>query len=265
MDNALIKTKFAHMGARAQVHEFVPRSWRDVMTGPVRIDVRQDRKGEFFDLSFDPDQSPRFQVLDIQATEKHLLLKVDEARFLCGHDERHWFVAAIREGARASNVRDAREALMPEAVHESLAERRVKRRLRHRRRNDAFIRQGEWFFIPDPGFRVNMRLVLMNEPLRRGNGKPHFVQYLYRVGGESVYVSHVKPNGLTEAEYLQWVRDHPKRRDVLWQVMRRNPRVYARGKVRHPDHKTIDLNGWHRVEMNTETKAQAMAQVAFLD
>jgi len=31
------------------------------------------------------------------------------------------------------------------------------------------------------------------------------------------------------------------------------------------DHKTIFLNGWHEVFVNTETRAAAMRNVAFLD
>ena len=47
--------------------------------------------------------------------------------------------------------------------------------------------------------------------------------------------------------------------------MTRNAGVYARGKVRHSDHETIDLPFWHRVLMNTETQSRTMANVAFLD
>jgi hypothetical protein len=47
--------------------------------------------------------------------------------------------------------------------------------------------------------------------------------------------------------------------------MRRNSGVYVRGRVSHPDHRTIHLNGWHQVVMNTETQAPAMRNVAFLD
>jgi hypothetical protein len=47
--------------------------------------------------------------------------------------------------------------------------------------------------------------------------------------------------------------------------MARNPDVYVRGRVRHADHRTIFLNGWHRVLMNTEFQAQALRNVAFLD
>jgi hypothetical protein len=45
----------------------------------------------------------------------------------------------------------------------------------------------------------------------------------------------------------------------------RDPEVYAKGAVRHPDHATIRLVGWHRVLMNTEQGARAMRHVAFID
>jgi hypothetical protein len=41
--------------------------------------------------------------------------------------------------------------------------------------------------------------------------------------------------------------------------------VFAKGAIRHPDHATIDLAGWHRVLMNTEQHARAMQHVVFLD
>jgi hypothetical protein len=47
--------------------------------------------------------------------------------------------------------------------------------------------------------------------------------------------------------------------------MVRDAHVFVRGTVRHSDHKTIFLDGWHEVFMNTETRAAAMRNVAFLD
>ena len=47
--------------------------------------------------------------------------------------------------------------------------------------------------------------------------------------------------------------------------MVRDPDVYAKGTVRHPDHATIRLPEWHRVLMNTEQGAKAMRHVAFID
>lgn len=50
-----------------------------------------------------------------------------------------------------------------------------------------------------------------------------------------------------------------------FKTMVRNPRVFVRGTVRHSGHKTIFLNGWHEVFVNTESRATAMRDVAFLD
>jgi hypothetical protein len=51
----------------------------------------------------------------------------------------------------------------------------------------------------------------------------------------------------------------------MWRRMTRDAEVYARGEVRHLDHKTIDLYGWHRVYMNRERFARHAPQIAFLD
>ena len=45
----------------------------------------------------------------------------------------------------------------------------------------------------------------------------------------------------------------PDSPDLLFNVMGfvRDPELYAKGAVRHPDHGTIDLASWHRVFRNT--------------
>ena len=58
---------------------------------------------------------------------------------------------------------------------------------------------------------------------------------------------------------------NPRARHWGWRVMRLNPGVYVRGRIRPPDHNTITLQAWHRVVMNTEHFAVAMKHVAFLD
>jgi len=50
----------------------------------------------------------------------------------------------------------------------------------------------------------------------------------------------------------------------FWE-MTRDPELYAKGAVSHPDHNTVVLHGWHRVLMNTEQGARAMEHVVFLD
>jgi hypothetical protein len=269
MDHDLINGKFARIGARVKLR-------RSPLPGRLRIDVRSGPHGEYFDIALDVARPASLRVLDVQPQGPHLLLLAEDdphaparlregkQKFLCGHDERHWFVAAIPESAAAADVRGALDALKPPAVREAEDRAGVKPFERYRRRTNAFVRQGEWFFIPAPDIRVSMGQVLRNEPLRRGGGKPHRVQYCWRRGGESVWVSRVAPNGFTGAEYARWRKEHPGAH-VRWTAMRRNPEVYVRGTVKHADHATIRLAGWHRVEMNTETSARAMAGVAFLD
>jgi hypothetical protein len=60
-------------------------------------------------------------------------------------------------------------------------------------------------------------------------------------------------------------RPRPEGLALGWQVRFRNAEVYARGTVRHRDHATITLHGWHHVWMNTENTTRTMANVAFLD
>jgi hypothetical protein len=111
---------------------------------------------------------------------------------------------------------------------------------------------------------VEKLLVLHNEPIARGRGgKPHVCEELYRFGGETVYVSPGARHGLTEEQYRPLADGERGRWN--WQVMRRSAKVYVRGRVRHPDHPTVVLDGWHEVLRNTENLLQAMRNVAFLD
>ena len=101
------------------------------------------------------------------------------SKYLCGHDERHWFVAGIPESAPVGTVRQAKEALQPREVQNAVARRHVSGKARNRRKNAAFVRQGEWFFLPVADMTVDESLVLTNEPLRRGNGgKPHWAEFV---------------------------------------------------------------------------------------
>jgi hypothetical protein len=68
------------------------------------------------------------------------------------------------------------DALQPKDVRDALARDRVSSRKRYERKNRAFRRQGEWFFVPEPLLVVDEKLVLRNKPLRRGPGKPHLVE-----------------------------------------------------------------------------------------
>jgi hypothetical protein len=271
-----IESKFAAMGARLKVRE-IPSRWRQgdrewISPSDFAVDIQGDGRGAFFELRVPTHLSDSLEVSvpQIEPKQRHLLLQVRKPgaeaqldRFLCGHDEREWFVAAVP--GSASSVRQAMDALQPREVRDALARNTVSSQKRYSRKNRAFRRQGEWFFVPEPSFTVNEKLILRDEPLRRGAGKPHFVEQIYRSGGEMVHVCDHYPNGVTPKEYRGIIQRNPNAIRWRWRVMSRNPGVYARGSVRHNDHATIMLPFWHRVLINTENQSRTMANVAFLD
>ncbi len=158
------------------------------------------------------------------------------------------------------------EALKPSEVIEAQRRQGVKGKDRQRRKNAAYIRQGEWFFLPAPKLHVDKAQVLLNEPLSRGvDSKPHWVEFLYRKGGEIVYICEEYPQGVRAETYLDLLRRKSRAKNWNWRRMARNPIAYVKGKVSHEDHKTIVLQVWHRVVMNTEGQSQAMRHVVFLD
>src|SRR5215212_1971382 len=246
MSSQTLERRFAAIGARVKP---ATNSWR----GDPRIDIRTDGRGEFFDIRFlGGDREVELEVVDTQPRDRHLLLLArvggEKSKFLCGHDERHWFVAAIPEAARGvTGVASAKAALVPELVRERVVRTRPKDPCR--RRNVAYVRQGEWFFVPTPDVDPPQALVLRDEPLTRG-GTPHVMQFAFRRGGELVYVRKRRSQGLTQAEFDAIPQQ--VRKQHFWEKLVRDAEVYARGNVRHPDHATIHLPSWHRVLMNTE-------------
>ena len=269
---------FSQMGARVKVLEGLApvRDWRMARTPEdaqrISLDIGRDKRGEFFEIRTAPGSEQDIVVLNVQPREKHLLLLsrqfgeqgqvLAKQKFLCGHDERHWFVAAIPESEPVSTVAGAKIALKPEGVRSRESLLGISRTASFRRKNPAFIRQGEWFFVPAV-LKADPLLVLKNEPLSRGNGgKPHWAEECYRFGGDTVYVSARYPAGLTVEEYKKLPASE---RNQGFNVMKRGAAVYVRGKMSHPDHATVTLNGWHEVLMNTENRSKAMRFLAFLD
>ena len=256
--NEVLERRFAAMGARLSLPE---RPWR----GAPRINVARGGFSIRFTGSGD---EVDVEVVDVRPRDRHLLLLVrdgdEKSKFLCGHDERHWFVAAIPESARGvTGVTTAKIALQPDAVQELIA--RVKPKDQFRRRNDVYVRQGEWFFVPAALDREpSASQVRRNEPLSRGAGSTaHVLQFAFRRGGEVVYANRRFQTGISEASYERLSPN--ERKQGRWTRFVRDPEVYAKGSVRHPDHATIHLATWHRVLMNTEQAARAMRHVAFLD
>ena len=258
---------FIQMGARVKLDCVASRV---IGSHSFRIDVERDNMGELFTIRHANDV--RLQVLDVRENDRHLLLfalgkrgkRMSEQRsfFLCGHDERAWFAAAVPESRSLASVQDAKDALKPDAVWESMRKHDVPMEQRDRRWTKAFVRQGEWFFLPRPDLKVLPKNILANEPIQRGGGKPHLCAELFRIGGENVMVSDKYPNGITPFAYFYLPKEEQAGR---WRTMTRDALVYVRGAVSHPDHDTIHLPFWHEVVMNTEHQAASRRNLAFLD
>lgn len=270
---------FSKMGARVKVLEGITRRpqfrfGRTEEPPKVTFDIERDKNGEIFVIRHAYGVNHDVVVLNAEPKEKHLLLlsrqigekgrAITKEKFLCGHDERHWFVAAIPEREPVSTVAGAKTALKPESVREREGALGISREDGFRRKNGAFRRQGEWFFIPALDLRVNPFLIHHNEPLSRGNGgKPHWAAECYRTGGETVHVSATYPTGLSEEDFRRL--PERERNSGTFRMMKRDAATFVRGEIRHPDHATVVLDGWHNVLMNTENRSSAMRFLTFLD
>src|SRR5258708_7702792 len=163
MTTEVLRRHFSRMGARLKIRG--PGPWQGEK---VRIDVGRDRDGEFFDVRCQDGLMP--EILDVQPAARHLVLMVRDGstknKFLLGHDERHWFAAAV-PGDNVRDVRTAIDSLRPTEVEGLNA-----------------IRQGEWFFVP---VEVLASVIYRNERLSRGGGsKPHICEELMRPFGVAV-------------------------------------------------------------------------------
>lgn len=270
----LITRKFEQIGARVK---FEPMTGREAGGDiPTNFDVRKDKKGEFFRIGISPKRPFSLSVIDIKEAEKHLLLllKVKNVRdphneetfkVLCGHDEKQWFTCGVPNGS-VRNVFDAMETLKPEPIIDAQDRINLRKKDKRKRKNKAYVRQGEWFFRP-----VNInppeKGIHKNEPISRGGGSsPHMVEMLYREGGTTVYVhNRFAPDGFTRKELAEFLKKNPNIQRSAFQQRTRDASVYAKGKVRHRDHKTIVLRGWHEVLMNRESDSGIAKNIVFLD
>jgi hypothetical protein len=222
----MIRQAFESIGADVEV----------VTAGLVfDIDVQVTGQREVYQLKYPWSDTITAEAIDVKPKLRHLVLDVTgerlpiSGRYLCGHDEHHWFVASLPLDRRSTTVRGAMEALKPEILRREQRRKGVKHRL-HRRKTAAYVRQGEWFFLPRPMMHVG-DLAVRNGQLVRGGGKPHLVEWIYR------------PEGRDE--------------------------TFVRGAVSHPDHDTIHLQVWHRVVQNEETQptpaTRPFTRVSYLD
>jgi hypothetical protein len=147
----------------------------------------------------------------------------EERRYLCGMDDVRLFIAQVQTG---TTVAEAHESLKPRAVKD--AELRWPGLVR---------RQGEWFFLPlaeqeQGGLTTRLdqdpKAIKLRRPVGPGR-RPHVADEVVRV----------------------------ERRITGKRRTRRLETVYARGTVRHLDHRPLALDTWRRVIRNREVNATA--------
>jgi hypothetical protein len=267
-DQTTIKKKFQDIGSDVEFEIFNSTRFNN-RQAPVTVNVRPVKGKEIYVINYMKDKDFDLQILDTQPKDRHLLMMVktgqgghaEKMKLLCGHDERHYFSCGVPE-IGVSTVTQAKEALLPT---EFKSEQRKKGRKKNllKRKNEAGRRQGEWLFVKDVGFKPESpAMIKKNEPISRGAGsKPHICEELYSQGGRTVYVhSKWAPNGVSQGEIPrieQRARKEGFRGNINFDIRTADAVVYVRGNVRHEDHKTIKLNGWHKVLMNTEDKSVA--------
>lgn len=199
------------------------------------IDVNRHGDREVYQLTYPLGDVITAEVLDVKPKDRHLVLDVSgwrlpvAGRYLCGHDERHWFAASLPFDRRTATAHGAMEALKSDVVLREQKRKGVKHR-RYRRKTAAHVRQGEWLFLPRPLMHVSERAVQSGQLLREGS-KPHRTEWLYR----------------------------PDFRDEM----------FVRGAVSHTDRETIYLQVSHRVVQNSEaeptTTASPFTRMAYPD
>lgn len=260
---------FNEMGAGLLVSEVPTNSPRQ----PFRVDVQ----GKVFSVDLPEDM--QMQVLDADPKDRHFLLmlsregtatdgdRVNRFRYLCGHDERAFFVAAVP--GLPKSVAEAKEVLMPPEAQAAIARYRSQRKRAKRHGIGKVMRQGEWFFVPS-NIVPNPIYVLRNEPIRRNSrSKPHMCEFLYRRGGDEVFICdcNIAPTGASVSQCQKFDREARAGggHTHIWKPMTRDAQVFVRGRISHPDHKTLVLRGWYQVFPNTESKAPHAPSVAFLD
>jgi hypothetical protein len=146
--------------------------------------------------------------------------------FLMGVDERQLFIAQT-QGA-VTTVAEARKSLGRSV------------QFAEGKKNTSPDRQGEWFFVETTeaerkaiengiksGETIIHKKMAIGQAFNRRGGNPH-------TADEIAVVARIEP---------QLAHGHP---------VRSRASVYVRGKIRHPDHKTVKFTHWRKVIANSE-------------
>ncbi len=243
--------------------------------------LRKNTRSEYFSI-WPGDSSNRLEVVSVDKRKRHVVLLVHEPRrevhhrftkaqakrtsiptaatgvkrnkdgsvefvtlspsrkrhFLCGVDERQLFIAQLPRGV--TTVRDAHGSL--ESVELTLFEGRAPGKT---------VRQGEWFFLnPTPEESEQLERTISDHSV--------VVQKkasIGRVAGRNFGNPHTADEVVVLAA-PRLEHGHP---------VRERPDVFVRGRVRHPDHKTVSFKTWRKVIRNAETDEGRMEGIDWID
>lgn len=176
----------------------------------------------------------------LRPTPVEITVPSSRRHLLVGFDERHLF--ACRLPRHASTVADAHELLAPPSV---------------RRDRAGVLRQGEWFFRRIDDVDADREL----ERAAREDGALHYrkapLGHGLRLRGRPHVADHVVITSWSDDARRQSRGQRFGGRTGLWRsrtTRALGARELARGCVRHPDHRTLDLGRhWHVVERNSES------------
>lgn len=149
----------------------------------------------------------------------------NKRHFLAGMDEQHLFIAQLPRAT--STVWGAHQALRSDELRRA-----------ERGAFEKTVRQGEWFFVS-------------LQPRELQEVEAEAQRKLSRVRRDV---------GIAEAAGIR----RGGRPHVADEVLMVEGRAYVRGKVRHPDHATVELRPWRRAIVNTESFTQPQG-VGFVD
>ena len=234
--------------------------------------MQADRNGEFFEVARSPGTNPEVAVLDVQAPTGTCSFWSERAarsrKFLCGHDERHWFVAAIPESAPVGTVLQAKEALKPPDVRVAQAREGLGAKSRNRRKNTAYLRQGEWFFLP-----------VQRHACRREDSCCTTSRSSGGTAGSRIGSNSATEPAVRRSTSAGGIRGGVSLKEYQ-RILSANPEAKCMGLADHAAEHAVSTpaegfattttrrscsRGWHAVLMNTEGQAKAMESVVFLD
>lgn len=194
------------------------------------VGVAKRQRVEHFRVYVHPDAD--MYLRDKRPATQHILLQMrcfpqnehqaEVRNFLLGHDERQLFVISPQA---ADTVANALAALKPRPVMQAEQQGR------------KVIRQGDWFFIP-------MRDSFAPPP-------NEFLLTNQTIGGMYAWQMGIVVGNPHVVEEQVIVR--PPQRETGQNTGRimRAAFIVVRGKIRHSEHSTVELRGWHRAVQNT--------------